>query len=69
MQLSMMRTARIHLSEGWNQVYNTVLLAVRGGSVFVILPQESDSNPCGRLEHALERVLLRDPRQNRYPEA
>src|SRR5215469_2361758 len=45
------------------------VLAVRGRSVFVVLLPRKDSSLCEQHEHAFERVLLRDPRQNRSPEA
>ena len=63
------RGIQLATTTGFYAEIRDLILAVRGRSVFVILPQESDSNPCGRHEHALERVLLRDPRQNRSPEA
>src|SRR5215472_8773940 len=47
----------------------TAALAVRGRSVFVVLLPRNDSSLCEHHEHAFERFLLRDPCQNRSPEA
>jgi len=44
-------------------------LTVRGRSVFVVVLPRNDSSLCEQHEHEFERVLLRDPCQNRFPEA